>query len=29
MDLIVDCLKAFFVGGFICMLGQMLIDYTS
>jgi len=29
MDLIVDCLKAFFVGGFICMLGQMLIDYTK
>lgn len=29
MDLIVDCLKAFFVGGFICMLGQILIDYTK
>lgn len=29
MDLIVDCLKAFFVGGFICMIGQVLIDYTK
>ena len=29
MDLIIDCLKAFFVGGFICMLGQILIDYTK
>ncbi|MBQ8267472.1 MAG: stage V sporulation protein AE [Clostridia bacterium] len=24
-----DCLKAFLVGGFICMLGQILIDYTK
>ena len=29
MDLLLDCLKAFFVGGFICMLGQVLIDYTK
>ena len=29
MNVIVDCLKAFFVGGFICMLGQILIDYTK
>lgn len=29
MDLIIDCLKAFLVGGFICMLGQILIDYTK
>lgn len=25
----VDCLKAFFVGGFICLIGQALIDYTK
>ncbi len=25
----IDCLKAFFVGGFICMIGQILIDYTK
>ena len=29
MDIFVDCLKAFFVGGFICMIGQALIDYTK
>lgn len=29
MDLLIDCLKAFLVGGFICMLGQILIDYTK
>ena len=29
MNLIIDCLKAFLVGGFICMLGQILIDYTK
>ena len=28
MNLLIDCLKAFFVGGFICMIGQVLIDYT-
>lgn len=25
----VDCLKAFFMGGFICLIGQVLIDYTK
>ena len=29
MDLLLDCLKAFFIGGFICVLGQILIDYTK
>ncbi|MBE6809433.1 MAG: stage V sporulation protein AE [Ruminococcaceae bacterium] len=29
MDLLLDCLKAFFIGGFICALGQILIDYTK
>ncbi len=29
MNLVIDCLKAFFVGGFICMIGQALIDYTK
>lgn len=24
-----DCLYAFLVGGFICMIGQVLIDYTK
>ena len=24
-----DCLKAFFVGGFICFVGQVLIDFTK
>lgn len=28
MNLLIDCLKSFFVGGFICMIGQVLIDYT-
>ena len=28
MNLLLDCLKAFLVGGFICMIGQVLIDYT-
>lgn len=27
--LLFDCLKAFFVGGLICMIGQILIDYTK
>ena len=25
----VDCLKAFMVGGFLCLIGQILIDYTK
>lgn len=29
MNLFLDCLKTFLVGGFICMLGQILIDYTK
>lgn len=29
MDLIISCLKAFLVGGFICLIGQVLIDYTK
>lgn len=29
MSLFIDCLKAFLVGGFICMLGQIIIDYTK
>ncbi len=29
MDILLNCLKAFFVGGFICLIGQVLIDYTK
>ena len=29
MSLLLDCVKAFFVGGFICLIGQALIDYTK
>lgn len=29
MDLFVDLLKAFLVGGAICLIGQLLIDYTK
>lgn len=29
MDLIISCLKAFLVGGFICLIGQVFIDYTK
>lgn len=29
MDILINCLKAFFVGGFICLIGQVLIDYTK
>ena len=29
MNLFYDCIKAFLVGGAICMLGQVLIDYTK
>ena len=28
MELFVECLKAFLVGGLICTIGQVLIDYT-
>ncbi|MEG0693444.1 MAG: stage V sporulation protein AE [Oscillospiraceae bacterium] len=29
MDLFIDCLKAFLVGGLFCAIGQVLIDYTK
>lgn len=29
MDLFLDCIKAFLVGGVICVIGQILIDYTK
>ena len=29
MDLIIDCLKAFAVGGALCAIGQILIDRTA
>ena len=29
MDLLIKCLWAFLVGGFICLIGQVLIDYTK
>ena len=29
MDLFLNCLYAFLVGGFICLIGQVLIDYTK
>lgn len=29
LDLFVDCLKSFLVGGLICVVGQVLIDYTK
>ena len=29
MDIFISCLKAFLVGGFICLIGQVLIDYTT
>ena len=29
MDIFLNCLKAFFVGGLICVIGQILIDYTK
>lgn len=29
MDLLIDCLKAFLVGGIFCAIGQVLIDYTK
>lgn len=28
METLVACLKAFAVGGLLCLLGQLLIDYT-
>ena len=29
MDILTNCLKAFITGGFICLIGQILIDYTK
>lgn len=29
MDLFIDCLKAFLVGGLLCAIGQVFIDYTK
>lgn len=29
MDILIDCVKAFLVGGVICAIGQVLIDKTS
>ena len=29
MEILINCLKAFLVGGFICLIGQVLIDYTK
>lgn len=29
MDIFFDCLKAFIVGGILCLIGQVLIDYTK
>ena len=29
MEILINCLKAFITGGFICLIGQILIDYTK
>lgn len=29
MDILISCFKAFITGGFICLVGQILIDYTK
>ena len=29
MEILINCLKAFLTGGFICLIGQVLIDYTK
>lgn len=28
MEILISCGKAFLVGGFICLIGQILVDYT-
>ena len=28
MEILINCIKAFLVGGGICLVGQILIDYT-
>ena len=29
MEILIDCLKAFVVGGLLCTIGQLFIDYTK
>lgn len=29
MEIFINCLKAFLVGGTFCLIGQLLIDYTK
>ena len=29
MEILLNCIKAFLVGGAICLIGQVLIDYTK
>ena len=29
MEILINCIKAFLVGGGICLIGQILIDYTK
>lgn len=29
MDILIPCLKAFLIGGLLCAIGQVLIDYTK
>lgn len=29
MEILINCIKAFVVGGAICLVGQILIDYTK
>ena len=29
MEILINCVKAFLVGGGICLIGQVLIDYTK
>ena len=29
MDIFMNCLRAFIVGGLFCLIGQILIDYTK
>ncbi len=29
LDIFINCLKAFVAGGFLCLVGQILIDYTK
>ena len=29
MDLLMKCIYAFLVGGFICLVGQVLVDFTK